>query len=436
MFILNTPKVIEDLLVRRAGIYSDRPKSTMLNDLIGTEWIIPFMDYNDEWKEHRRIFRREFDSIDASTTNKRHEVNAARRLLRRLLTSTDHQSDLRLAAADAILSITYGITPTDVSHPLIKTPEGINAIFADVAKGGYLVDVFPFLKHIPKWVPGIQFHKVAAKGRPLAKALVMAPYEEVKRQVKDGVAVPSVASKLLYAVQESDTSNLKEVETVRNVLGNAYLGGADTTVCALFNFTLAMALYPKVQKKARGFIDNVLEGNRLPEFSDVTELPYLTAVVYEILRWHPVTPFAIYHLCTKEDFYEEYSIPKGSIMIPNLWAILQDETIFGADTNHFRPERFLKKDGSVKDLPEMVLAFGFGRRKCPGHLMAFDTLWIMAAHLLAAYEIVNPIDEQGRPITTETHLEYTNAMVSFPPSYKVSLRRRLPENMILEALSS
>lgn len=35
--------------------------------------------------------------------------------------------------------------------------------------------------------------------------------------------------------------------------------------------------------------------------------------------------------------------------------------------------------------------------------MAFDTLWIMAAHLLAAYEIVNPIDEQGRPITTETH---------------------------------
>lgn len=70
------------------------------------------MDYNEEWKgvkvlilivllnlyssEHRRIFRREFDSIDASTTNKRHEVNAARRLLRRLLTSIDHQGDLRL----------------------------------------------------------------------------------------------------------------------------------------------------------------------------------------------------------------------------------------------------------------------------------------------------------------------------------------------------
>lgn len=43
--------------------------------------------------------------------------------------------------------------------------------------------------------------------------------------------------------------------------------------------------------------------------------------------------------------------------------------------------------------------------------MAFDTLWIMAAHLLAAYEIVNPIDEEGMPITNETYLEYTNAMV-------------------------
>lgn len=144
-------------------------------------------------------------------------------------------------------------------------------------------------------------------------------------------------------------------------------GGADTTVCALFNFTLAMALYPEVQKKAQGFLDKVLEGNRLPEFSDLSEIPYLTAVVYETLRWHPVTPFAIYHLCTKEDVYEGYSIPKGSIMIPNLWAILQDKTIFGADTNHFRPERFMQEDGSAKDIPEMVLAFGFGRRKCPGH---------------------------------------------------------------------
>ena len=42
------------------------------------------------------------------------------------------------AAVDTILSITYGITPTDFEHPFIKAPEDLNAIFADVAKGGYM----------------------------------------------------------------------------------------------------------------------------------------------------------------------------------------------------------------------------------------------------------------------------------------------------------
>jgi hypothetical protein len=39
------------------------------------------------------------------------------------------------AAIDAILSITYGISPKDLKHPFIKTPEHLNAIFADVARG-------------------------------------------------------------------------------------------------------------------------------------------------------------------------------------------------------------------------------------------------------------------------------------------------------------
>ena len=128
-----------------------------------------------------------------------------------------------------------------------------------------------------------------------------------------------------------------------------------------------MALHPEVQKKAQKSLDELLGGNRLPEFGDMSQLPYLSAVVNEVLRWHPVTPFAIYHLCTQDDVYEGYNIPKGSIMIPNAWAILQDESIFGPHTDQFIPERFMKPDGTVNpDLSDIDLAFGFGRRSCPG----------------------------------------------------------------------
>jgi cytochrome P450 len=53
---------------------------------------------------------------------------------------------------------------------------------------------------------------------------------------------------------------------------------------------LAMALYPEVQKKAQAEIDAVVGPDRLPEFEDRPSLPYINAVIKELLRWNLVTP--------------------------------------------------------------------------------------------------------------------------------------------------
>jgi hypothetical protein len=42
-----------------------------------------------------------------------------------------------------------------------------------------------------------------------------------------------------------------------------------------------MVCYPEVQKKAQTELDNVLNG-RLPEHSDISSLPYLSALVKEV----------------------------------------------------------------------------------------------------------------------------------------------------------
>lgn len=46
-----------------------------------------------------------------------------------------------------------------------------------------LVDSLPFLKFFPGWLPGIKFHKIADKGRVLARDVIMGPYKEIKTQV-------------------------------------------------------------------------------------------------------------------------------------------------------------------------------------------------------------------------------------------------------------
>jgi cytochrome P450 len=55
-----------------------------------------------------------------------------------------------------------------------------------------------------------------------------------------------------------------------------------------------MVLYPEAQHSAQAEIDGVLEGLRLPEFSDEADLPYVDAIVKEVFRWHPVVPLGTY----------------------------------------------------------------------------------------------------------------------------------------------
>jgi cytochrome P450 len=62
------------------------------------------------------------------------------------------------------------------------------------------------------------------------------------------------------------------------------------TVSAIHSFVLAMVLYPNVQKRAQAEIDRVVGPDRLPTFEDRDQLPYIEAVVKEVLRWQPVAP--------------------------------------------------------------------------------------------------------------------------------------------------
>ena len=57
---------------------------------------------------------------------------------------------------------------------------------------------------------------------------------------------------------------------------------------------LAMVLYPDVMKRAQAEIDAVVGRDRMPTFADEPHLPYVRAMVKEVLRWRPVGPLGEY----------------------------------------------------------------------------------------------------------------------------------------------
>ena len=62
------------------------------------------------------------------------------------------------------------------------------------------------------------------------------------------------------------------------------------TFGTLLYFVQAMVLYPGAMHRAQQELDNVVGRERLPAFNDQKDLPYITALVKEVLRWRPVAP--------------------------------------------------------------------------------------------------------------------------------------------------
>jgi hypothetical protein len=179
--------------------------------------------------------------------------------------------------------------------------------------------------------------------------------------------------------------------------------GAETTSAAMAWWMLAMVTYPDVQKRAQEELDSVVGRTRIPTFADIPDLPYIRAMVKEALRWRPVDPLGLPHLSAEDDWYNGMFIPKGSIMIANVWNLNRDTEIYGADAAQFNPARFLNTKGEVTSCaPETKeeghVTYGFGRRVCVGKHVANNSLFIDFAMMLWACRIEPGKDESGNVI--------------------------------------
>ena len=68
------------------------------------------------------------------------------------------------------------------------------------------------------------------------------------------------------------------------------------------------------------------------------------------------------------------------------------------DPETFKPERFLNEDGTFRDDPAMSLAFGGGKRICPGRHLVDETLFIVTASVLSVFNVAKARDEDGHEI--------------------------------------
>ncbi|KAI9432509.1 cytochrome P450 [Lactarius indigo] len=396
--ILNSMRAANELLERRSSNYSDS---------FGMDYNIGLTRYGPAWRHSRREFQTHLGPDDHQPL----EQQAVHCLLRNLLSSPDNFTQhLRHMAGQIILSIAYGIDVLPENDPYVADAEKVlRAGAVSTTNEALLLDLIPWLIKMPSWLPGARYKRYAREWYPIVVGAVKTTCDKVKRELAAGTAAPSVAAKLISKLDENSTE--EDIWVAKAVPSSMYLGGADTTVSALETFILAMTLYPEVQRKAQAEIDQVIGGSRLPDFSDQAELPYVQAVLKEVLRWHSVTPLGVPHRVMASDIYEGYYIPAGTTIIPNDFGTPLTHAPFFPD--RFHPERWLSPDAPA--FPNQ--AFGFGVRQCPGRFLARASIWSNIAGILATFDIAPT--EDGPPEEA-----YTSGIISYVKPFRCNILPR------------
>ncbi|KAJ3961382.1 hypothetical protein N0V92_001951 [Colletotrichum tropicale] len=188
-----------------------------------------------------------------------------------------------------------------------------------------------------------------------------------------------------------------------------------------------MSLYPEVQRKAQAEIDQVVGQDRLPTFSDRPNLPYIQALLTELLRWQTVVPMSIPHMSSEEDIVNGYYIPKESVILPNIWHFTHDPKLYHSPME-FKPERFMSIEGNTPEMDPTRFVFGFGRRICPGRVLADNALFITIAKVLSALEVSKAVID-GKVV--EPKISLLGGIVSHPEPFETSVKPRSAQHEAL-----
>ena len=148
--------------------------------------------------------------------------------------------------------------------------------------------------------------------------------------------------------------------------------------------------HPRIMKHVQDELERVIGMNRMVEETDLANLTYLSMVIKESFRLHPVAPFLIPRESMEDIEISGYYIPKKSLVIINSWAIGRDPYVWSDNVEEFYPERFINSNIDLKGRDFQLIPFGSGRRGCPGLQLGLTAVTFVLAQLLHCFDWVLP----------------------------------------------
>ncbi|QWU87126.1 hypothetical protein CA3LBN_001391 [Candidozyma haemuli] len=234
------------------------------------------------------------------------------------------------------------------------------------------------------------------------KALAASP-EEVEKHSEGGYV-------FLYEL----VKQTRDPKVLRDQCLNILVAARDTTAGLLSFVFFELARNPEVFMKLREEVVQAFgEGDDADlsrmTFESLKKLEYLKWVLNETLRMYPSVPQNS-RLATRDTTLprgggpnrtEPVFVPKGSVVVYNVYATHRNPEIYGKDANVWRPERWGEPD--LKKVGWGFLPFNGGPRICLGQQFALTEASYVTVRLLQNFSNIGSFAEEGDP-KKNTHL--------------------------------
>ncbi|KAF8729028.1 hypothetical protein HU200_018339 [Digitaria exilis] len=198
----------------------------------------------------------------------------------------------------------------------------------------------------------------------------------VRRCKERGEADPGSRGDFLAHFAASGARELTD-DNLRDVVTNFLLAGRDTTAAAMTWFFWLVSGRPDVEDKIVHEVHRVRRihgptGSTTFSLDELREMHYIHAAITEVMRLYPPVPQGM-HVSKGDDVLPDGTfVGKGWAVNHSLYAMARLEELWGKDCEEFRPERWLREDGTFQpESPFKNPVFHAGPRMCLGKEMAY-----------------------------------------------------------------
>ncbi|CAJ0565934.1 unnamed protein product, partial [Mesorhabditis spiculigera] len=386
------------MMVKEGHKFWDRPGHTKTSQAAKAGvWGITIIS-GDLWQDQRRFLVHTLKEFGMGKGLMEHHVLSEVEDMFKRVDAQPENVDLRLQSDIAIASLSnqllfgYRLEKDNLDRFL-----GFNElVYHHMERMGHpmtvLINHMHWLRHLPYW-KNAQEH-VNELVNALAEFVdtqieqhaAMANNNEPSKEPEDLIEAFLAERKIAEGTEREEFYCHRQL---RALLLDMVIAGYHTTSCT-YGWTLAFLVkYPEYQRRAQEELDRAIGDDRLVTMADKVHLPFCQAILQEVHRYGTAGLLTLHHAASEDVHVQGYTVPKGCTVYSLNVCVHYDEKLY-PDPWEFRPERFIREDGSFI-IDEKITPFQLGKRNCAARPLAHMELFLHLANVMNRYTITGKV---------------------------------------------